>query len=365
MRVLILADRSFAGRERAMLARLEVGLVDAGVRVVHAVPESGLPEPDSEALATAITYRDSGPPLTLGARAGALVEQLTGPKTEPIDVVHVFGGRAWSFAARVAEILGSTLIIEVWRAGLIARAKTFATANEKVEPVFCSPDREIARALSRELRGADARHTPWGVITPTDPSPILADGRAPALLLGGGGHQPEAIRAALEGLGEARRVRPSLLAIVDADAAQRAELWQLAGRLQVREALSLIDNVDLHRDVTLHVDLVLWPEALGEHHCLVLDAMAHGLPVLAAPDPMNASLIDGRTCRLVAKPTRDAWAHAIADVLDDPAAARALGQSARAFVKDNHRASGHVSAVLGLYESNSVPDPIRLDRTTT
>ncbi len=38
MRILIIADESFASRERAMLSRLEVGLADEGVRVVHVIP---------------------------------------------------------------------------------------------------------------------------------------------------------------------------------------------------------------------------------------------------------------------------------------------------------------------------------------
>lgn len=357
MRALILADRHFAEREHAMLSRLEVGLADAGVRVAHATPALAV---GSGALAAAVEYSETGPPFSRGPRAAALIDRLTGPKEPPIDVVHVFGGRAWSFAAEVARRLGATLVVDVWRAGLVRLARAFAAAHEAQSPVFVAPDREIVRALARELRGADVRHTPWGVIAPPEPRPILQPELAPSVLLAGSGFQPESARAALAGLAEARRLRPSLLVVADARVASRAALWSLAGTMGLRDALSLLDNADAHRDITLQTDLLVWPEALGEHHTLLLDAMASGVVVIAAADPMNSTLADGRTCRLLTRPTPDDWAGAIMAMLDDPDGARALALSARAAAKDAHRASSHVSAVLGLYESHSTPEPIRL-----
>ena len=57
MRVLLLADRSFATREHAMLRRLEIGLIDEGLRVVRANPPVPNPEPTT-GLAGALTYND-------------------------------------------------------------------------------------------------------------------------------------------------------------------------------------------------------------------------------------------------------------------------------------------------------------------
>ena len=57
MRALILADRSFAARERDMLTRVQVGLIDEGVRVVEAIP-SDVADPDANPLIPTIPYSD-------------------------------------------------------------------------------------------------------------------------------------------------------------------------------------------------------------------------------------------------------------------------------------------------------------------
>ena len=59
LRVLMMADRSFARREHAMLRRLEVGLIDEGVRVLRATP-AGSPEEPTTGLAGTVSYDDRG-----------------------------------------------------------------------------------------------------------------------------------------------------------------------------------------------------------------------------------------------------------------------------------------------------------------
>ena len=115
-----------------------------------------------------------------------------------------------------------------------------------------------------------------------------------------------------------------------------------------------------HRELALRADLLVTPESLGEYRSLTIDAMVSGLAVVSAADPVLGFLQDGRTARLIAQADPSAWAEAIASLLDDPARARALGASAREFVRIEHRVSVHVAKVIDAYEWMTAGDAMRI-----
>jgi glycosyltransferase involved in cell wall biosynthesis len=95
---------------------------------------------------------------------------------------------------------------------------------------------------------------------------------------------------------------------------------------------------------------VLWPERNGELRSVLLEAMAMGLPVIAAADPALDMLVDGQTASLVASLTPDAWAQAIAALLDSPQRAQALGSGGRQRIIDSHQSSAQVRHLTALLE---------------
>jgi hypothetical protein len=110
MRILIIADDSFASRERAMLRRLEVGLADEGVRVVHAVPRSALRWHGAELSAQTVPYESRGMAISRPWRVRRLVETtrtLHNGDNPAFDLVHAFGHECWAFAAEVARQAGA------------------------------------------------------------------------------------------------------------------------------------------------------------------------------------------------------------------------------------------------------------------
>src|SRR5213595_3029987 len=96
LRVLILADEFFASRERGLLTRLEVGLADEGVRVIHAVPEGTKTEAPGGVFSRVLTYSPKTLILTRSlavrklGRAIADMDETEEPGD--IDIIHVFGG---------------------------------------------------------------------------------------------------------------------------------------------------------------------------------------------------------------------------------------------------------------------------------
>jgi glycosyltransferase involved in cell wall biosynthesis len=137
----------------------------------------------------------------------------------------------------------------------------------------------------------------------------------------------------------------------DAQAARRAELHRLAKKLGILNRLSLIDELEGRRDLVVEGDLLIQPEAGGEARSVTLEAMAHGMVVLAAADPAVTALRDGVTCRLISSPTASAWEAAVGTALSDRAGSQALARSATAYVREHHRASRHIRAILDAYDA--------------
>ncbi|MDX9912019.1 MAG: glycosyltransferase [Phycisphaerales bacterium] len=358
MRVLIMADPVFASREHVLLRRLEIGLADEGVGVVHALPESVVAQADAPVFARVLAYEGDGFPFTRGSRASRLRAQLEGDG-EPITLVHAFGGRAWAMASEVARQAKAGLVLEIWRTGLSHRAASVSASKHRPEPMaLLSADESITHALVESGVSARIFASPWGVHAPPEPRRLFEPGRLPAIVICGSGRDGRGYASAMAALAHAAEKGHEFAVFADAMAAHRAGLWPLAQKLGLADRLSLIEDVEPRRDLLLKCDVIMQPEALGEQRSLVLDAMGAGMVVLAAPQDHSATLIDGVTARLLPPGDLPAWQRAVLDVLGDPAGAAQLGRRAHAFVREKHRPSTHVSAVLEAYRWLTASDPL-------
>ena len=350
MRVLVLADEVFASRERVMMSRLEVGLADEGIRVVHAVPENASSATPVELFSQTVTYNAEPLPFGDRLRARRLAQELdaiAGDAPQPLDLIHVFGGSCWGLAHLLASRTGAAVALEVWRVGLAPRAGHAPWARAR-DAVFLAPDPAIERAL-RNAGAPTIRTAPWGVHVATVCRRIFAEDRLPGIMVIGGGRDSAAMHSVLEALAAARRAGAEFIAFFDARAARRAGVWTVAERLGLLDRLSLIDELEGRRDLLLQGDVLIHPEHAGEQRSILLDAMGSGMVVLAAADPNVSILQEGRTCRVVRGSTAAAWTEALSSTLDDREASRRLARGAWEFVRDERPAARYVQAVLDTY----------------
>ncbi|MEZ6242922.1 MAG: glycosyltransferase [Phycisphaerales bacterium] len=354
MHVLLLTDSIFAVRERALLLRLELGLVGEGVRVSVAAPTEVVGRPEFDILGAPVSYRAGSLSITRRMRASRLARDLAGgaasDKGAPVDLVHVFGGAAWGMGVELCRMWEVPLVLELWRLGLVDRARSVA-GSMREPPVLIAPDPAIERAALRDARGAVVRLVPWGAQPRPEQHEILNESRAPAIVLVGFGRDEVSSARAFEGIAQVMDVHKDALLFVDSDAATRLGVWKRAARLGIRERVSLIARLEDRRDLVLRADVIVHPDARGEQRSLLLDAMASSMVVVATEDRAVGALVDGQTARLVPSgATPGMWAETLTNVLENREAARALGVSARAFARSKHRVSAHVSGVLDVYE---------------
>lgn len=372
MHALIIADRSIALRERAMLARLEVGLADEGVRVVHAVPHVCADHVGPGIHATVVGYFDRG--LEFGpfvsAKARDLIQRVQEREESesPIDVVHAFGHGTWRLAAEIARQCRAGLLIEVWRASLVSSAVAFVrelklSGNAGVGLVV--GEEAMARSMSARVgKSAVIIEAPWGVHVPERQRSRSAGDVLGVGMLSEAG-DARSIVPALGGLREATRNGPETLVFADVSSAEpqrlnlsldarsvrtrEAGLWSVARKLGMLDRVSLTPEMEARREPILQVEMLLLPEASGSQRTLVLEAMGSGIIVVGPPDA-NFSVLNERTGVIVEKADAAAWASAIGRVLADPAQWSAISASARTVIREHRSASAQIADVLRAYD---------------
>jgi len=376
MRVLMLPDAEFLDRERGLLQRIEIGLADEGVRLLHAAPASTVDPSSSDApvvYATPITYYDRGLPLTLPLRLSALAraietaapaDQSTGERI--VDIVYALGASTWGMALGISQRLGARLVIEVWSASLIDPAANMwgrALAARKVDPrrrprenapTFLTPLAAVASALARRVPSDRITHVPWGV-HPADIGPRAIDlSRCFTVVLLSSGKNPRAVEDAISALALASERIPTLLAFVDAGLAERTPIWKLASSSSVgrglNERLTVIAELESRRELITQADVLLIPEPLGELRSIVLDAMACGMLVVARKDPQVEDLIQGQTAALVSEPGPHPLAAALIALAEDHDRAARLRASAWSYIHDRRAASDHIRVLLAAFD---------------
>ena len=360
MRAVIFTDATFAARERRLLAHLELGLADEGLRVVHAVPASLFESFGRLGLfSTPIPYIPKGSFLTRRSRVDEFLTNLASllkpDELTDLDLVHAFGKSSWPFAASVAHRTGARLVLEAHNPSLIpAAVRLYRTHQHHTPPDVFAPDLAIRRLLLRTMPATHVHHVPWGVSTTPalgQPAQAPTESQIPALVLLASSKDPPAILNVLRAIPLLKEQHPELNLFLDAQLSARLNLWKHARKLGITSSLSLIQNLEGRRDPALLGHILLQPESVGFHHSFTLDAMAAGMLVCAAPDTNVEYLIDATTCHTPEDTSPQAWANAISTLWSDRDKAAKLRDSARAYILKNRTLSHYIDAVTRSYSS--------------
>lgn len=393
MRLLFVLDRSFAQREHALVRRVEVGLLDEGVRLTRCVPHACALQLPSGLIPQA-TYADTGPKIALPWRADRLYRDLhclggdSGPAEDESlhDAVHAWGGTCWDLAAEIAEADGADLAVEVFSASGIERARRFERRWQSVLPepgrcAFSVPTDGLRQAAERAGIRWPVRVCPWGVFVPELVKPARRPGAPVSVCVvggaevgGGSGADGESDAPAaeastvalLEGIAELTRRReslesagagtlPEVLVFLDERLVARSpSVWRYVQRLDLTSCVSVVADLEGRREPVLRADLLALPEPTGVQRSILLDAMAAGVTVLCAADDMNPHAQHLSTAWVVAEPRARLWCDALERLLSDLELSRGLAEAGRQYVATHCLASAHAKAVLALHERRSI-----------
>lgn len=398
MRAVILADRSMAVRERGMLARLEVGLVGEGVRVVHAIPVECVDAEPIGLYSTPIAY-ENGWWWTRPSRVRRLAERLRKTFDEDeiqcVDLVHVFaaeGSEAWEIARELANITRAALLIEVVSGKQAASAAALAKHQRVVHPPsvgagsapilaegdglaeegmlwslgFACPDRAMEQCVRGKLGTGSASSAafavPWGVHADDEPPPARKAG-APISIGILAASKSRWLNAAIEGIAlyaakaSSDPRGPGVLLFVgtedtsESSEAVAAHVWKLARKFGILSRFTLVPGMEAKRDPVMSLDVLAVTDCGGMHRSITLDAMAGGVAVIAPPDGLVDDLEGDVTCRVVTNASASAWMQVVERHMSDAAGAAALRRSAWEYVRRRRSASSQIVAAMHAYDA--------------
>ena len=353
MRALILVDAQFAFHERALIERVVVGLANEGVATQVVLPKDRhLEEAGFDLLVEPVWYADRGLALTQRIRANQVAKQLLSDTDTAghIDIVHVFGGAAWSMGKELARILGAGVVFEVWRAGLTDSVRGLHL-EEQDRVLFSVPERHFEYGLKHSGFSDRVHLAQWGASVPATPSPILRTEKLPSIVLMSSGRQRDLSIAAFDGIADYLDHHPEVMVFANLEVVERAGLFERAQSRRHEGRFTTIDRSEDRRDLLLRCDVLVYPDTLHEERTLLLDAMGMGMLILTGNDEYISPIKESKGIQVVERPTRSCWAGLLETSLEDPENARELGLLSREFVKQNRRSPMHIASILDAYRS--------------
>ena len=347
MHVALIGDTDWLDDDWSIFKRLAVGLIDRQVRVVQVVPQQRA-DPEDIPFDSLITWRDSSWALTRQRRLSRLADQLD---QLGVDLIHAIGGGVWGGVMRLASHLKIPAVFGLSSASDLAQINRIRRIGDN-HPAGITASTDPLAAVARQKLPPQwlVRVVPPGVDVLDSPS-VLPDRHGDlCVIVSGTGVDDEDYLALLNGIALVVAKHPRTQFFFDGMDKDQHALWQMVRSQGMLSNVSMISRGLRQRELMMQGHLLIHPQALGQCRGLTLEALAHGVPIIAREDPWLDYLIDDQTAWLIPKPEPEQWAAMIRRVIEDPARARSLADRGRAWVRQRHLVADYVDQTLALYQ---------------
>lgn len=346
MHLALIIDQERLRREHAMLQRITDGLREHDVQVTLVLPATLDPDETHPVLGdTEVRARMQVPLWMRRARARHVAGTLTNGTP---DLIHAIGGQAWTVALDLCRVIDRPVTLDVWSADLLkrippGRAATFVAA-------YVAPTDPLADAVRQRVGPDLVTVVPLGVEVPKAPRKVLVDREdSMTLAIVGSGRDLAAYRAMLTGLSRLISEFPQIQACLELRGPAEHEIWRQARRLDLLGHISTIVDAASHRPLLTGCDVLVMPERLGQVRSILLEAMAGGMPVVAADDPYLDMLSHNQTALIVDQTEPDDWTEKLRLILTDAQLPLRLGAAARSLVHDRYRPAAQGEKLAGIF----------------
>jgi hypothetical protein len=364
MRVLFISDVYFprVNGVSTSIRTFRADLREAGVDTVLVAPDYGAggaaqDEPGVLRVAAAKVPRD---PEDRRMKPGAMRERLAQLKGQHFDLVHV----QTPFVAHYAGVRFAQ------RRGIPVIATYHTFFEEYLHHYVPLLPRRLGRVLARSFTRSQCAHLA-AIVAPSEPmrallldygvstriqvvptglpaaSYVPGDGarfRAafglpadrPLLLYVGRVAHEKNIEFLLHAFVALRRARPGAMLAIAGEGPAREHLQSLVARLGIASDVQFIGYLDRERglgDCYAAADVFVFASRTETQGLVLLEALAQGCPVVSTAHLGTASILQAGCGARVAPEKPDAFAQAIADILDDPARAARLSAQARSYAQ--------------------------------
>jgi len=341
LRVHLVHDQATVDIEGTTINRLAVGLVADGERVALVLDPESIDMLPSMAGVDRLDVPFRVPPWRRSTRR-ELLSALTERRAP--DVVVARGRGAWPVALDLADLHQRALAIECWDIESIIPLTRLSRRHPCV--TVLAPTGAMARLVGERFDPARVRHVPVGVPVPANPAPVLdrPDDAIAIAVLGPIG-DAALWRSVVGGLARIARDFPQVHLFVEMTGPSAHAAWQEMNRLDLLSRSSCVSSATRLRPLITRCDMLVVPEPPQRVRSVILQAMATGMPLIAAADPCLDMLVDGETADVTEGADAEQWAARLRRRLEDPVGARALGLRGRSRISRDHGSTRRVAAM--------------------
>jgi len=346
MHVALVVDDERLHWEHAAINRLCIALVTEGVQLTRIVPE-GIMEADPQSEQRMALIRRIGAPLdtlpwTRGTRCARLLKAMD--KSRP-EVVHVIGERAWGLGLDLGRALDCPVSLELNRQSQVLRVPRGRSARHVA--AYLAPTLPIAEALRVRVDSDLVSFVPVGVALPSQAhAPLSEPDAGIAAVILGAARDLAVYRAMLDALARITKRYSQLQLFLELPSRRSHDIWRHAQRVGLLPRLTVISHAGHHRSLVTRCDLALLPQSAGAVRSVTLELMAHGIPIVATPDPWLDYFIEGETATLVSGLDVDEWDQRIGRWLANPEVGQAQGARARHWMTHHRTSSAQAEGLL-------------------
>lgn len=351
MHLALIIDGERLRRERAMLQQIATDLAARDIQLTAIVPDpsgrngTGDDEPMLDGP-TELQVRMHVPPWMRRSRARQIAGTLANATP---DLIHAIGEQAWTVGLDLARVIDRPVTLDVWSADLLKRVPPGRAAARVA--AYIAATEPLADALRDRVEPGLVSVVPMGVRMPPQPRKILADPEASmCLAIIGSGRDLPGYRALLTGLSRLTSDLPQIQAFLELRGPCEHEIWRQARRLDLLGHVSTIVDAALHRPLLTGCDVLVVPERLGHIRTIVLEAMAVGMPVVAADDPYVDVLVHDQTALIVDHDSPEDWAEKLKMILTDPELSSRLIGTARELIGRRHHPAAQSDSLADAFQ---------------
>ncbi len=329
MSVALLCGPTRCVEEPAMLQRLAVGLMNEGVAITSIWP-TGSQDTQRSSLVPRMSIDIPVSWLMRSRRRRLVTEELAALE---VNQLVAFGGAAQQLATDVAPALGAAVLVEVASMAAAERCRRSAPVD-----VWLASSPSIHRRLAERIDAQRTAFVPMGVATGGERAPHGEAGPVSIAVLDGGG-DVATMREVMQGLRSV--IAPNDTRVfMELQGAGQHRCWRAVRDAGLLDHVSCIASAAAVRSLIAECDLVVLPTRQCGIRTVLLEAMLHGVPVLAPPIPGLDMLIDGETSMVV----KDQWGEALGRILEDVALRQRLGEAASKLIASHYSSTAQVES---------------------
>lgn len=347
----LVADDHVVDRAGGAVRYLQIGLIDEPFDPTLVVPEGSRAKSLVAGPADAVTHRAGSRFLARWEtrRTATIVsERMSESRHDSPVIVHALSGRSCRLAAQIAQNVGGQLILTLSSRDEADDPSLPILAGDVVRIIV--PCRALHDALKNSSFGERTIETiRVGMPTTRSPSAFREPGRIPSLVYAGPLDRESGCDTLLQAVKLVLQKHAELQVFLVGKGRSEPSLREMTRILDIDSNVTFTGRLDNWRTAMEGADVFCLPQ---RHHAVreePLQALADGLAVVAAENPLYESLSDRATALFVREGEPSDLAARILELLDDRPLARQLAVMAQSYMREHHSVDRMVTEHVRVY----------------